>query len=56
MKKVKRKISQKINNNKKDCANIMQLKTGNLTNYEDIKDNKDEKKISKNIKKYFCCI
>ena len=44
------------NNNKKDCANIMQLKTGNLTNYEDIKDNKDEKKISKNIKKYFCCI
>ena len=50
------KSNSNSNNNKKDCVNIIQLKTGNLTNYEDIKDNKDEKKISKNIKKHFCCI
>ena len=54
--KNKSKNKKNINNNinKNDCVNIK--KSTNLTNNEDSKDTNDENKISKNIKKYFCCL
>ena len=56
--KYKSKNKKSINNNitKNDCVNIIKLKSLSPINNEDTKDNKDENKMSKNIKKFFCCI
>jgi hypothetical protein len=60
--KDKKTINNNNNSNKKDCVNIIQLKAAYLSDDEDTKYNndkdkdKDKNKISKNIKKFFCCI
>lgn len=56
--KYKSKNKKPINNNinKNDCVNIIKVKSLSPKNNQYSKDNKDEKKISKNIKNFFCCI
>jgi len=54
--KTKKSINNNININKNDCVNIIKYQSTNLTKNEDSKNNKDENKMNKNIKKYFCCL